>query len=137
MNKCKQLGWLVGRAEQWVNIPGHPAGGIRRDLFGWIDIVAITAETSPQVIGIQACTMGDRAAHLAKMTASDEVTEAIMRWLSAGCRAELWAFRKLLIKRGGKAVKWECAATDLADLTTSPADSASASRGPCDEPSSH
>lgn len=116
MQRGRQLGYLMARAEQWVNIPGHPAVGVRRDLFGWMDVIAITGESSPHVIGIQACTMGDRASHLKKMAGGD-VAEAIARWLAAGCRAELWAFAKHKVKRGGVAVRWVCVATNLADST--------------------
>lgn len=65
----------------------------RKDLFGIIDIVAITDE---HTIGVQACAGSGLSAHRDKML---ENHEAVMRWLRCPSRKlELWAWRKLARK---------------------------------------
>lgn len=67
--------------------------GNRKDLFGIIDIVAITDE---HTIGVQACAGSGLAAHRDKML---EHPEAVMRWVRCPSRKlELWAWRKLARK---------------------------------------
>jgi len=80
-------------------IPFPKPHGQRVDLFNIIDILAIN-ETS--TIGVQSCGQ-DFAAHKTKIL-ENEYTE---RWLECVDR-ELWliGWRKLKLKRGGKAVRW-------------------------------
>jgi hypothetical protein len=91
----------VEKVEQWLVYgtpkPGMPTG-TRRDAFGFIDILAIDADA---IVAIQACTASG-AKHLRKIQES-EYADA---WLRAGGRIELWIWRKVKLKRGGKAVRW-------------------------------
>jgi hypothetical protein len=41
MEILRDNGWLVYVAEKWIAIPGHPAGGVRRDAWSCVDLVAI------------------------------------------------------------------------------------------------
>jgi len=74
--------------------------GTRVDLFNIIDILAID-DTS--TIGVQSCGQ-DYAAHKAKIMEC----EYTILWLESPDR-ELWliGWRKLKVKRGGKAVRWK------------------------------
>ena len=75
--------------------------GVRKDLFGIIDIIALDPERG--IVGIQSC--GEAfAAHERKIL--EEGWEAAVDWLKSGGKLELWGWRKLLVKRGGKAVRW-------------------------------
>ena len=114
LERCRKLGLLAGKVERWVPMPSHPGGGKRMDFLGVFDIIAFTdplATDERYCVAIQSCAMSGRAAHLAKMNESHAVISA---WNSVpGHRAELWSWRKLKVKRGGKAVRWECEVTTL------------------------
>jgi hypothetical protein len=82
--------------------PKHPAGGFRKDLFGFIDLIALDPERG--IIGIQSCGQSFKA-HLDKILNS-ECTENVIEWLKCGGKLELWSWRKILLKRGGRAKVW-------------------------------
>ena len=88
--------WVV---ERWV---GPPKFGKRIDLFGFIDIVALPLEQG-KVLGVQSC--GQSFSGHDKKILTD-CRELAVRWLMCGCRLQLWGWRKLKVKRGGKAVRW-------------------------------
>jgi hypothetical protein len=67
--------------------------GIRRDLFGCIDIVAL--DGLPGVLGIQATSLSNRAARVAKIRTDPEVAPLARAWLLAGNRLEVWGWAKV------------------------------------------
>jgi len=80
--------------------PSHQ--GIRQDLFGIIDVLAISESG---IVGIQCCSGSGYQKHIRKMLI--EKAQVTLDWLSTpGCALELWAWRKVKVKRGGKAVVW-------------------------------
>ena len=77
--------------------------GIRQDLFGIIDVLALDPERG--FVGVQSCGQ-DFAAHERKMV--EEHAEECIDWLSTpGGALELWGWRRVKVKRGGKAVRWQ------------------------------
>ena len=100
MRALRERGNICAVVEKW-NPYGGPHG-IRVDLFGIIDILVLDPERG--FIGIQACGQ-DFAAHLRKMTI-DNAQECIDWLKTPGGYIELWGWRKLKIKRGGKARVW-------------------------------
>lgn len=77
--------------------------GIRQDLFGIIDVIALDPQRG--VIGVQSCG-SDFAAHERKFF--DERAEECIDWLSTpGTVLELWGWRKVKLHRGGKAMRWQ------------------------------
>jgi len=89
--------------ERWIPIPGHPGGGVKKDMGGFADIIACG---SGEIIAIQ-CTSGLQfSRHINKYRDSDDVMEAILAWVRSGGYFEIWGWRKLLAKRGGKAKVW-------------------------------
>lgn len=77
--------------------------GIRQDLFGIIDIIAL--DPAEGVVGVQT-TGQDFAGHYKKLTV--EMAEATADWLQTpGTKLELWGWRKVKVKRGGKAMVWQ------------------------------
>lgn len=76
--------------------------GIRQDAFGFIDILALDPERG--IVGIQSCGHAFTE-HLNKIT--EERAENVTEWLKAGGKLELWGWRKVKIKRGGKAMRWK------------------------------
>lgn len=104
LRACREQGRFVDKTEQWISYgfkqkpePGKPAG-TRRDLFGFIDIIAIDTDA---IVAIQACTQTGKA-HREKILDC----EYSLAWLKTGNKIELWVWRKIKVKRGGKAVRW-------------------------------
>jgi len=93
----RDLGYKCWMVERFIPFP--KPHGMRVDLFNIIDILCIN-ETS--TIGVQSCGQ-DFAAHKTKIL-ENEYRQA---WLECVDR-ELWliGWRKLKVKRGGKAVRW-------------------------------
>lgn len=75
--------------------------GIRIDLFGCIDIIALDPQRG--IIGVQSCG-SSFSAHRRKIT--EEKNQEAYEWLRCGGKLELWGWRKLKVKRGGKAERW-------------------------------
>ena len=96
----RQQGRICAIAEKWNQHAGP--FGIRQDLFGWIDVVALDPERG--IVGIQS-TGQDFAKHLDKLLNS-ECTTALIEWLKCQGKVELWGWRKIQLKRGGKAQIW-------------------------------
>lgn len=77
--------------------------GIRQDLFGIIDIIAL--HPSRGVVGVQS-TGQDFAGHFQKITR--EKAQDTRDWLQTpGTSLELWGWRKVKAERGGKAMVWK------------------------------
>jgi len=73
-----------------------------QDLFNIIDIIALDPELG--IVGVQACG-NDFAPHVKKITI--EHAQDTIDWLEAGGALELWGWRKVKVKRGGKAMVWK------------------------------
>ena len=101
IRELKDLGRRCAIVEKFnAHIGPH---GIRQDMFGIIDIIALDPERG--VVGIQSCG-SDFAGHMRKMTI--ERNQECRDWLNTpGTSLELWGWRKVKVKRGGKAVRWE------------------------------
>jgi len=73
--------------------------GIRQDLFGYIDILALDPQRG--IIAIQSC--GQSFAEHARKILENEIAP---EWLKAGGKIELYGWRKVKLKRGMKAERW-------------------------------
>ena len=93
----REQGWDADKVEQWNAYAGK--FGQRKDLFGIIDIIALTEHG---ITGVQSCG-SDFAAHDRKILDSD----LTIRWLEAGGALMLIGWRKILLRRGGKALRWQ------------------------------
>ena len=74
--------------------------GRRIDLFGFIDILAITPEG--ETIGIQTTSASGASAR--RMKILTECCDAARAWLKAGNKIEVWSWRKH--KERGENGKW-------------------------------
>lgn len=79
LRECRSRGWIVDVAERW-----QPPG-IRKDLFGIIDLVACTPGG---VLGLQATSAGNMGARVAKLLAAPETAA----WLASGGLLEVWGW---------------------------------------------
>lgn len=75
---------------------------VRRDLFGFIDIVAIHPEKRG-VLGVQTTTGSNLAARETKA----EALPTYQLWLDCGNAIEFHGWRKLVAKDGGKRKTWQ------------------------------
>ena len=103
----RDLGYTCDIAEKWKiikyrdKITGElKTSGVRVDLYGFIDILAID---DTRTIGVQSCGP-DFAAHDRKILAEPRA----LKWVRApGREAWLISWRKLLKKPGGKLRVWK------------------------------
>lgn len=96
--ECRKRGWIAQVVEQTI-----PRTFIKRDLFGVIDIIAVTQPVAGirhgdgayivvpgQIIGIQATSGTNHAARIAKSKAEPRLST----WLQAGARFAVWSWAK-------------------------------------------
>jgi len=88
---AKRHGWPAQVVERW-----NPYAKVRHDLFGCIDLVALTGS----ILGIQACAGSSHSARLKKAMAEPR----LLTWLQCAAHFEVWSWAK----RGarGKAKRW-------------------------------
>lgn len=84
MGLLRDSGYFVEKVEQVVH-----GTFIKRDLFGFIDLLAIRADT-PGSLGVQVCASDRFADHVAKV----RLLEAAWAWLRAGNRVHVHSWRK-------------------------------------------
>jgi hypothetical protein len=85
MAECRRRGWTAQIVEHRV-----PRVNVLRDLFGVIDVVALTNDEPPQLVGIQACSGVDHARRRDKVIAEPRAA----LWTRAGARLEIWSWSK-------------------------------------------
>lgn len=72
--------------------------GKRMDFLGFADLIACYPRS---ICAIQCCGQSF-AEHKTKILENENAPE----WLKSGGRIEIWGWRKLKLKRGGKAERW-------------------------------
>ncbi|XOV73812.1 MAG: hypothetical protein ACFHW5_11720 [Verrucomicrobiota bacterium] len=101
LRALREQGLICAIVEKW-NPYGGPQG-IRQDLFGIIDVLALDPQRG--IVGVQS-TGNDFAGHMRKLT--EQRAQECLDWLSTpGAVLELWAWRKVKAKRGGKLLLWQ------------------------------
>jgi hypothetical protein len=93
--------------EKWIPVPRHPGGGVRRDLFGIIDVIAI----GPKIVAIQSTSGSNHSARVKKA----EAAQHLRSWLAAGAQFAVWSWAKKPHKKkdGSKGAKrWALRASE-------------------------
>lgn len=90
--ELRKRGFVAQVVEHWV-----PYTKRRRDLFGVIDVVALTPSG---ILGIQACAGSSHSARRDKMLAEPRCEQ----WIASGGLLELWSWSKQGAR--GKAKRW-------------------------------
>jgi hypothetical protein len=105
LRRLRRAGWTAAVVERW-----NPFGGVRQDLFGFADVLAVREGEPPLLI--QTTSASNLAARVAKALARPE----LRTWLATGSRFEAWGWGK----RGAKGARklWRCCVRELslADL---------------------
>lgn len=84
----REKGYKAAPVERWLRYAG--SFGKRQDMFGIIDVLAITPDAT---LGIQCCS-GSAIGHYKKIT--EEKNQEAYDWLSNPDRSlEIWAWRKI------------------------------------------
>lgn len=111
----ESLGYLVGKTEHWEQW-GRGGQGIRRDLFEFIDYLAISGSRR-EIVGIQATSAAARSARRRKIY----TIAAAQEFLEAGGKIHLVTWKKAPLKSGGKAMRWQhnCEEITLEDIRPS------------------
>ncbi len=100
LRELRNQGRVCAIVERWIGHVGPR--GIRQDLFGIIDIIALDPERG--VVGVQSCG-SSFSEHVRKLL--DDRAQSCVDWLmTPGTVFELWGWRKVKLKRGGKAMRW-------------------------------
>lgn len=98
LKAMRDKGRICGIVERFQQYGGK--FGVRQDLFGFIDIIAIDAEEG--IVAIQSTGM-DWSGHVKKIFSKEEI---VSEWLKHS-PLELWAWRKVKKVKGGKAMIWK------------------------------
>ena len=101
MNWLRKRGSTCAVVEKWNQFAGKH--GVRNDLFGIIDVLSL--EPGRGILGIQCGPGGGHMQHKRKIV--EEKTAETIEWLECGGLLEIWSWRKVKIKKGGKALRWE------------------------------
>lgn len=106
IKEAKRRGWHAGIVERHISFGGRFAKDGRKqtkiDLFGCVDIVMLDQLTG--VLGVQATSSSSNAAERrAKIDdmIREHQTGAVVQWIWAGNRLEVWHFPEHKLKRGG------------------------------------
>ena len=85
LRHLREAGWHVAVVEMWI-----PRTFIRRDAFGWADVLAVHSEQSGALL-VQVTT----GSHAANRAAKARGNPALVAWLVAGNRLTVHGWRKL------------------------------------------
>jgi hypothetical protein len=97
----RQHGLKYWKVEYW-----NPWAKIKVDLFNIIDLLVLDGG----ILGIQVCG-SDFSSHVNKIR--DDEKENTLEWLRSGGKLQIWGWRKLKKKRGGKAMEWKPRIADV------------------------
>lgn len=105
-------GWFIDVSEKWIRSPGMPGGGYRKDLFGFMDMVAM--KPGEGIMAIQATSGANTSSRINKI--KRECHLAARAWLEAGGRIQVWGWKYYLKEKEG--LHWRSKVTEVeeADL---------------------
>lgn len=87
LDYTRAVGWIPDVVERWI-----PRVNVRKDLFGFLDLVVM--DDKGGLLGIQATSDesgGNSGARMEKISNEPRAVE----WLRRGLRLEVWGWRKL------------------------------------------
>lgn len=98
LRECGYVGDVVERF-----LPYAGKFGLRKDFLGFADLIVIRRDEG--IVAVQS-TGSAHSEHVRKLSDS-ECTENMLEWLSSGGRVQVISWRKVKLKRGGKAERWQ------------------------------
>jgi hypothetical protein len=112
MNYLRKLGYTVDKAEHYVSRPQGAgqaakfAGGYRKDLFGFMDLIAYGEN---DVFAVQTTSRQQMMAHLRKYRSDPTLADRIRLWISSPGRSFYihgWECNEVPTKAGGTKAMW-------------------------------
>lgn len=101
--KLRTDGYTAEVVERW-----NAYTRTRHDLFNAIDILAVRGS---ETLGIQCTSASNVSARLFKLRRNEHLPAL----QAAGWNVQVWGWGKHKVKRGGKAIRWDCRIVDLGD----------------------
>jgi len=101
LRALREQGCIAEIVERYVKF-GATGFGCRKDLFGFLDIISLDPKKG--IVGIQSTSGGCLPEHRRKIFEDKSIE--LQEWLKAGGKVEIYAWRKIKLKRGGKAERW-------------------------------
>ena len=99
LRALRQQGLVCAVVEKW-----NAHARVRQDLFGIVDVIAL--DPARGFIGVQCTGANGWSDHWQKLTV--DKAQEVLQWLETpGGVVELWAWRQIKAKRGGKALIWQ------------------------------
>lgn len=117
----RRRGYVVEKCEQWIPSPQGRAqkaiyaGGFRRDLFGFADLIAFHPEI-PVVLFVQTTSKQQVTKHLRQYRKDAKVRESILAWLNQpGRELVIHGWHAVKTKAGWqrRCVEWYVTARDF------------------------
>ena len=96
-------GWTAEVVERW-----NPHARVRHDLFNIVDILAVRGT---QTLAVQTTAGSGVSPRIIKLRASS----TLPLLLGAGWRIEVHGWRRVKVRRSGKAIRWACRVVDMTD----------------------
>lgn len=96
----RDTGWSPWVVERWI-----PQARKRLDLWHFGDIIAQKLGERPTII--QTTSGAHVAARVAKIREDPYASEQARIWLASGGRIVVHGWRKVKVKRGGSAMRWQ------------------------------
>ena len=94
LKALREFGWMADVTERWI-----PGANVRKDLYGFIDILCIRKS---EILGVQATSYS----HVSDRVKKIEQHENVGAVRDAGIRIEVWGWRK--VKN-----RWMCRIVDV------------------------
>ncbi len=132
LQQLRAGGWIAVVVEHW-----NPHARITQDLLGFIDVLAFHPELG--TLAVQATTGANAAARISKIVDDNTLRERARTYLLSGRghhALEVWSWRRLKVRRGGTAIRWELARRpiSLEDLNGTTTDLDALENVTCDSP---
>lgn len=99
------LGYTTEVTEHWIRYPGSKVPARRKDLLGFIDLIAMKPPAG--VIGIQVTTVSNMGARIKKILTDPSVAPLARIWLKCGQRILVIGWKEYVISKGIPVKKWE------------------------------
>jgi hypothetical protein len=99
----RATGWTAEVVERW-----NPHARVRHDLFNIADVLAVRGR---ETLAVQVTAGSGVSARVRKLRGSS----ALPLLTAAGWRVEVHGWRKVKVRRGGRATRWACRTINMAE----------------------
>lgn len=113
LKACEKLGWMADIVERRLSHLSHDGTGAAqrpwgksKDMFGFIDILAVNLQGGTGFIGLQVTSKGNLATRIKKVVEDEVLIERAYGLLRASNAIQFWGFHKVTLP-GTKLVRWD------------------------------